>query len=76
MAEELGNLLFRMQQEASMTDITFVFQDTEVKCHRNVLSCRWGPLKEMIEKNPEKVEICDMTAETFNAVLGWVDAMI
>ena len=76
MAEELGNLLFRMQQEASLTDITFVVQDTEVKCHRNVLSCRGRHLKEMIEKSPERVEICDMTAETFNAVLGWVDAMI
>ena len=69
MSMDTGNLLFQMQKNNSMTDITFVVQGKEVKAHKNVVCCRGGKLKEMVENNPKTAHIKEINLATFNAVL-------
>ena len=69
MADKTGSLLLNMQREDLMTDYTFIIQDTELKVHRNVVCCRGGKLKELVEEKPEQLEIDDMDLQTFTTLL-------
>ena len=69
MAVDTGILLLRMQKDGSMTDVTFLVQGTEVKAHKNVVCCRGGKLKEMVENNPKTVQIEEISLATFSTVL-------
>ena len=66
---DTGTLLFALLKEDFMTDVTFVVQELEVKAHGVVVSCRGGKLRKMVEEKKEKIEIENVSPETFNTIL-------
>ena len=72
MPVDTGSLLYQMQQSGTLTDIMFVVQGTEIRAHRNVVTCRGGKLAKMFEDNQQSVEIDDITVDTFLTVLEYV----
>ena len=67
--KDIKTRLLTMLRDSSMTDALFVVQGQEIKCHNLILNSCENNLKNLVEVNPKKIDIDDVTSETFQAIL-------
>ena len=73
MAKHAGHYLYELMQEDAMTDVTFVAQGEEIRCHRVVASCQGGYFRELLDnigpRRDTKIAIEDVSPRIVKMVL-------
>ena len=67
--KDIKTRLLTMLRDSSMTDALFVVQGQEIRCHNLILNSCENKLKNLVAANPKKVDIDDVSPDTFQAIL-------
>jgi len=74
MVVNIKQRLLTMLDGAFLTDVLFIVQGEEMKCHKLILSSCESRLKELVANNPEKIDIDDVSPHTFREILKYLYA--